>query len=315
MNKMTIFKPIILCGLLYSSAILFAESPASIDQIKKERKIKAQSFANHLSQVHSCKKALDHLFTQVADIKNTLSKNEELCGTIHTERQLNQCFQFRSDTLNEMEALKSSASNFKTQCSFPVFRKKMELIHENLELPLNSLNRSLSLLTDIKREVAHYKRTQFQIYNKYKLLDCHLNAPIVEMSLWDLKAQRAFDNGNIHLIKQSLRALEVLNDYISTLYSLCNGDEAEETALNQTASSHLKNIVTNSQNILDNAKNKFSDFSFDQLSQKMCQNLKDTNKDLFGLCEDPLNNPSWVYSAHCLWSETLKERGTDDEIK
>ena len=289
---------LIFYSLFYSSIVLSADSSPSIEKIKKERVAKAQSFASRVSQVHSCKEALGSLSSQITDTKELLMRDDNFCTTIHREQQLQECFQFRSQSLAEMKHLKSAVSNVKTQCPFPILQTEMDEINENIKSPFRFLGYSLSYLEDVKKEVAHYKKTQAKIYNKYKLLDCHLKAPSTEISLWYLKAQRAYREGNLYMVHKALSALGVLNSYTTTLFSICDVENKEETELNQAALSGLKDILNHSQETWDKAKDQFGHMDFNKSAEKICQNLKDQNKDPFKLCENPLNNPSWAYSTH-----------------
>ena len=91
--------------------------------------------------------------------------------------------------------------------------------------------------------------------------------------------------------------------YYPLFFNICDLEKADQTELNQAAAVSLKNALTSSQQTLEKAKLQFGDMDFETSSQKLCQALTKQNKDHLGLCEEPLNNLSWIYSAHYLWME------------
>ena len=285
--------------------IHFVFSLDSIEQIKRDRRNHLETFVSYTNQIKYCSEELNNLSLKIIEVTKNVSEKKNFCESIHTEKQFQQCLQSKSKSLTDIENLSSAILDIKNHCFSFVKEQFLQERKAQLELSAKSLKESLSHLRDKNLQIVKNKETSAKANTKNKLVECNQSfvKPNIKVSSWYFETERAYKTGNLYTITKGLHALEILNDYTSTLFQICNVENTTLTRLNQHKITNMKNILTNSQRKLETAKNQFSDLTFDQSSGIMCKNLTEENADNLGLCDYPINNSSWIYSMNHLLSK------------
>ena len=283
----------------------------TIEALQRDREQNRNAFLNHAHQITTCVEEVQKLSVQANTISENISKNTETCGYfISTENNYNHCVMDLSKIKTYLRDLKNNIADTNNSCS--LFSKN----NDQLASSLNAIESSIRLLGDegMGYWLNFTRESHSSIYNDNKYQDCatdilRIGYPIGFFSTGAMTHHYVSD---IYELERSLLGLRIYSDYSQAIAEACGVYEVNEdqTALMQ----EINEVKTENEQIQERVSrtiDKYSNYSFDELSSKKCEAIQKRNINTFGLCENPMNTPSWVYSIHHMYEnyrKTLQEK-------
>ena len=296
----------LLCGVCY---IQFAFS-SSLSQLRQERENKYQEFIKSANNIKQCNKELRGLEGQINAVhKNILSKQSD-CGKIDRGDKYKECVSFVSQSIVSLKDLKNVVLDTQKKC--PLFDS--ESLIDRLSKLINFIEPELITLNGRHEFIAMDDIASVNVYNKNKLLKCSISLRHLSegVSFWidNVNWSLIGPSKDLYPVLQSFSALRIYEDYFLTTKEIClTTTDPEKT---KDYDKYIKRIETRDKELKEEINtffNRYSVFPFEENAAIICNTLgnsdavtKDVEKDL---CEEPLNNPSWIYSAHYLLKNNL----------
>ena len=320
MKKLVFFKSFITVCLFLATSICFSNfshsKTSDIASIQKNRSLKKNKFLKFTDHIANCGKELLDISHKAGQITKGFTSKMDSYRSVQTRQQFNELQAHKEQTISHVDVLKKNIKYIKNRC--PLLNESISL--EKTDTMKKKLNSRLSVLQGVEDHIDYMRDYNTELYDKGKLFLCWINlgSNKKHIGLVNLTFNVSFDIGDIHFIKTKLNTLNMLYDYASTYIKLCDVDNSLKKALAMDIShdeerrvllsaSSLKSILDYGQTILAKAQKRYEDhFDFQTMANLSCSRLEKTKADLGGICEIPLDNPSWAYSAHYFENQTLK---------
>ena len=296
---------------MYFSYFAYSKIP-DIDKIQTARVRAKQGFLKFTRHIRDCGEELLDLTEKTDQIMMDISSKRDLYYSVQTQEQFDDLKKDRSLSVSYIDGLKKNIQFLKNRCSLlndTAFIRKADSIKQKLDS-------HISVLDGVNEHILFIRDVNTKIYNKDKLFDCWLKADNVESMGWDeLSFILAQNVGDTFTMKAELNSLNIKYDFTSTYIDLCNIDKSVEIALASglgktdrekvlISAEGLKSIKEKSQEILNAVQKAYKEnFDFQRLAKLKCSRLNERNADLAGICETPLDNPSWTYTAYHFWDK------------
>ena len=278
----------------------------SITEAEKTRERLKASFLDFSKKSLSCREDVNQLSEKVHDLKNTTSDKIHVCSNISESiEKTDQCSTFLMNSHSEVKELLSALSNNESKCSSLGVRKRYNVIKERLRGIKVRISIGLESLASLKKLSVSSEKQKEKNFNRYKPAHCSLLKGGDRVYLWDVRIVLAHDFGDLYTMNRGVKALEILHDYMSNLYDICDLQNAT-TQSEQSIASFFKMSLEDNETSLRRARERFSGLTFEEASKKICKELEKRNADIVGLCENPINSTSWLYSAHRFLHDTFE---------
>ena len=294
---------LLIIGTLFWINFSFADS---LEQINQERQNNRKAFLSSLNHIQFCRDKAQNLSDRVSALEQDLSRKHDFYQNIHTEEDFQKGLRLRKKAQADIKDIKGQVRVLKRKCKFFV----SDSIVSQLDLSLKALKKDLWSLNYDQEWIETTKQMDQKIHTKYKLGNCisDLNTPAVKVFSWSSYVDLAYHKGDMFMMSHGLANLKVLNDYITNVVSACDIEGTMRAIEEQNMSPTIKELnqkiiagmqkdVQSSHSKLKEATEKYGALNFEELSVKMCQQLKEMEKDQAGICSAPLDNPSWHYSV------------------
>lgn len=283
-------------------------SRETIETLQRKRKQNRNSFLNHAHQTTSCAEEVQKLSVQANTISENISKNTKTCGSfISKEDDYNKCVKDISKIRTYLKNLKSNVANTKSSC--PLF----SVNDKQLESSLNAIESSVYLLGEgMGYWLRATRKIDSSIYNDNKYKDCatdilRINYPLGFFSTGVFTSHYVSD---MYRLEKKLLGVRIYGDYSQAIVEACIANEDQTDRMQEINEVKAENEQI--QKEVSEDINKYSNYSFDELSSKKCKAIKKRNINVFGLCENPMNTPSWKYSIHHIYDSYLKKKKEED---
>jgi len=278
-----------------------------IEALQRERKQNRNSFLNHAHQITTCAEEVQKLSVQANTISENFSKNTKTCGDfISTQDDYNHCKRDLSKIRTYLRGLKNNVANTKNNC--PLF----SVNDKQLSSSSTALKSSIRRLSDegMGFWLRFNRESDSSIYANSKYQNCASDiSGIIDypLSLLSTGVIIYHEVSDIYELEKSLVGLRICSDYSQAIAEACGVYEVNEdqTALMQEIN-EIKTENEKIQKIISEDIDRYSNYSFDELSSKKCEEIQKRNINAFGLCENPINTPSWKYSIHHIYKNYME---------
>ena len=307
-NFIKIFKRIAIAYRITLLTVTFFWAISSlainIEQVKKDRQNQSKGFLSSFNNIQSCKEKLNNLSQQVSAIKKDVYEKQDLYKNIRTEEAFQKTFKLRTQNLNSIKAIETEMLSLKKIC--PFFR--FDSLVSNLDLTIKDLKQDQWSMNYDQDWIKTDKKISERVHNDSKLRSCDINmgGPTQDIIILSFFMSLNDSNGDIFELNKNFSFLKILDDYISTTATVCGLKEAIETVdsldeenkkIRKAEIKSFQSSLDAGQKMLTEGKEILNGFSFEESSKKICRKLRDSEKDHAGVCENPLDNPSWHYSV------------------
>ncbi len=297
----------LLCPVsLVFCSILSAGAGAGTTQMNQERQSLREEFSRYAHQVNSCGETLNNLSTEAENVRQLISQRTAVCESpVTTRERYSKCVDITNEVISRTQSFQSAVSKAKELCSLFT---SLSSVAQKLEAPLKSMQKNLRYIGDegLGNIVWFFKNSEQQIYEKHKPQDCLLDliriSKFIASPMWQMEAGHLF--GDIYSLNRILSELHIIKDYALTVEKVCNADGFNLPEDNEKTQEYMQRSITKMQNkvkeitqMVDNLISKYGDIDFDTLSGKMCETLREKNRDEQGVCDFPVDTPEWAYSA------------------
>jgi len=262
-----------------------------------------------IQDINALSKELTDTISQI----NTL-ETKSICENIDTFGKYVSCLNTKADVIARITGLIQSAQNI--LCSN---KAHLDSIVKELQFILQPLQTEYEILLEASSLISAHQRA-LQTTQTRKEATEELEPGFCEIDIIDTyqsistefeihNSQRAngslypIEEGNLYKWNQAITKCRILNDKIFSLSEVCN--------LQSFSSFNSFNnipVVEDAQQMMIQFENNFADPNiFEQTTQYACKKLKES-KIGSSLCENPLNNLSWIYSIHYFLEQTLESK-------
>ena len=303
------YKSFIIMFLLFNVFYipLVFSSSSKIDQLKKERDKKHEAFLEMTSQIDQCGEELKILENQVVNADKEISSKRVFCQDMTSDVEYQKCLDSISEIITHLENLQNLTMDTQKRC--PLFAAKSFL--DRLLQAIQSAEDDRMKLNKRYQFIVFESNMNQSIYEENKLSTCYNSVLKIDGNIlyWANKVRmEVVTSQDMYLINQGLSALEVSRDYISSLKEVCLSSVDSQQSSSHPNYADL--IEKKEKQVKEKVEQIFAigeSIDFQQAAKTMCKILEDKNKDTVSLCENPLNNPSWIYSAHYLLNAEDKQ--------
>jgi len=302
-----------------------------IEALQRERKQNRNSFLNHAHQITTCAEEVQKLSVQANTISENFSKNTKTCGDfISTQDDYNHCKRDLSKIRTYLRGLKNNVANTKNNC--PLF----SVNDKQLSSSSTALKSSIRRLSDegMGFWLRFNRESNSSIYANSKYQNCasDISGTSYPIGFFSTGAFTCRYESDIYGLEKSLVGLRIYSDYSQAIAEACGVYEVNEdqTALMQEINEikteneqtqkriseaidkyhdYINEIKTENekiQKIISEDIDRYSNYSFDELSSKKCEEIQKRNINAFGLCDNPINTPSWKYSIHHIYKNYME---------
>ena len=288
--------------LVFFIKISFAlQKTDSITQdIQKARENTHLHFKAQTDLIQHCVQELRLISSQTLLIQNNISKTTNSCHILNTEDQIKGCIDSKKTILEKMKSLAQTISQTQTRC-FSIFHHQAAL--NRMAYSIHSLEKDLMIFQGrYTRWTQRKKENKQDEYQNGPLL-CSLDIGFQyrQMIDWDTQIKMASLIGDVYTFNKGISAIAVLNDYIQILAEFCTQEEPDNPFSQKalTLVQEIQNRVQKSQELTDQTMNQADHTNLDQWPKQWCSQWNTTPpQTIKELCQNPLNNPSWTYSAY-----------------
>ena len=300
-------KPYILLIVISFIPYSFANDAQRAKRLRDQLNL---DFKNEVNAMMNCNKEMRALSAQALQIKIDLLNSD--CKNIQQINQLKQCINNKENSLKKMKALLQNIFAVQIHCNkfqISIFAGPLNSSIENLDTNLSNLKtyyeKTIAQNQAIKNENQKYDG------NRYFFCSMDISNQYVNTLDVEFRINRSYYTNNvnkIYILKQELKELKALNDYIQTKAKLCLSSIPPAHLLKEKDEKSIANIkrrVQNSQNLLDKELARLQNENLNESPKKVCHALKETHDLEPELCDNPSNNPSWTYSINHFIKETL----------
>ncbi len=180
----------------------------------------------------------------------------------------------------------------------------------------------MDITAKLRENLSHLLNDENDLIKHDKPLKCNpfFSGIFSEIEASFLQTKEAYNSGNLYMTNKNLERVDVLSELMSILFEICGNIESMmrvdvlselmsilfeicgniesmmRVEYKRDAVFEMKGELIGSVRVL--AQNLFDDLTFEQSSEIICRHLKEKDADRFGLCENPINNPSWIYSVN-----------------
>ena len=235
--------------------------------------------------------------TKTAQIKS-------VCESLDTFNDYVNCLNVKKDLILAIESLIDSAQN--SLCSSPAYLdhvvKDLQSILQTLQTEYITLSKARYLIFEHQRALQQEQINQevidesgpafceMDIHNIYQ--DILLEFTINNYPKIGGSVLRPIEQGDLYKLNQSITKYRILTDKLLSLSEVCSLQ-------------HLP-LIEDVHQMMTQFENNFKDNNsiFDQTSKYTCEKLNQSNEEAV-LCENPINNSSWIYSSHHFLEQLL----------
>ena len=216
------------------------------------------------------------------------SQIKSICSSLNINNYV-YCRNTKKDIMTSIQSIIHSAQN--TVCSKP---DSMEDTIKELKSVLKPLQNEYAILSEANRTISirhdyfiQTTKTNKENVEENKIPWCRSNLRqahtgiIVEFTAHNILK---IEKGDLYKINKSLNKCKILLDQMSNLSQICDLQDLSRLE-------DAKQMVTQFEN------NFGHDSIFEQTSKYACETLNQSDIGAV-LCENPIDNPSWIYSAH-----------------
>ena len=275
-----------------------------IEQIKQDRQNKSKVFLSSFNNIQSCKEKASNLSQQILAIKKDIYEKQDLYKNIRTEEAFQNTLKLRTQSLNSIKAIETEILSLNRNCPF----LSSDSLKNNLDLTIKDLKKDQWSMNYDQGWIKADKKISERVHNNYKLGSCDINMSGPTQDIITLTFFMSLNdiNGNIFELNKNFSFLKILDDYISTTAKVCGLKEVIKTVdsldeenkkIRKAEIKSFQSSLEASQKMLTEGKEIISNINFEESSKKICRKLRDSEKDHAGVCENPLDNPSWHYSV------------------
>lgn len=318
MKKHLLFIIFFLSSTLYTQSG-FSENIA--EEIKKAREASRSRFKQKTNEIQNCTEEINHLSSKITHLKQDISEKALVCKALDNADQFKECTQLKKKAIDKIKNLAKMTVETRERCllfEFSPILTKIDSIIPSMQSDLSSMNDQYQRLVEYKKEQKTSRKIE---HDKDKYFDCRGDIWTQSSVLvdWYLPIKTAHRTGNLYYFKKGMSALKIINDAIATQAQICldinisNDKEVQENLEEiKQEIKDIKETVQENQAFVDELTPLAQDVDFDQWSKKYCEYLKNERELDLDLCENPINNPSWMYSVHYLSYKFFFQRA--DEI-
>ena len=284
--------------LVFFINVVYAEQQKDslTQEIQTARQNTHLNFKTQADLIQYCTQEMSSVSSQAVIIKHNISEINNHCRNLDTEDQINECINSKETVLNKMKSLAQTVSIIQTRC-FADFSLN-RIVHS-----VNALEKDLMIFQGrYTRWLQRREQNKQEEYQNRPLL-CSLDVGFRyrQMIDWDTQIKMASFSGDVYTFNKGVSAIAVLNDYIQILAGLCIQEEPDNP-LSQSDLALVQEIHTRtqkSQELADQTVHQINNVDLDQWPKKWCSQQENTSSQVIQeLCQNPLNNPSWTYSAY-----------------
>ncbi len=277
--------------------------------IQQNRQNHQSEFVKQARTIKTCEEMLTNLSVKAKNITDTALKRTDTCKSpVTTRDRYYQCVDLTKKIIANTNTLHKEVMDAKNVCSGFTFSN---VVADRITQSVSIVKSNLQFMGDegLGFWVNSFKKSEKNIYDKYKPLDCSMDigrvSPYIAFSMG--MASVAYSYGDIYNLNKSLSELNIARDYVSTIADVCTAEGFNFPKNDKNAKKWMedgvKNIhtqVTRAKKEIDDVVSEYSNSSFEELSKKACTRLQVQNKNTYGLCEAPVNTPEWAYSIHSI---------------
>ena len=284
--------------LVFFIKIVYAEQKKDsfTQEIEKARQNTQLNFKTQADLIQYCTQEMNSASLQASFIKNNISEINNNCHHLDTEDQINECISSKETVLKKMKNLAQTVSKIQTHCFTDFSLNRMAHSINALEKDLMIFQGRYTRWTQSREQD---KQEEYQ--NRPLLCSLDLGFRYRQMIDWDTQIKIASLAGDVHTFNKGVSAITVLNDYIQILAELCVQEEPDNP-LSQSTTALVQEIqkrTQKSQELANQTTDQINNVDLDQWPKKWCSQQKNTTSQAVKeLCRNPLNNPSWTYSAY-----------------
>ena len=265
-------------------------------EIQQARQNTNLHFKTQSDLIQYCIQEMNSVSSQASVMKHNIFEINNHCHNLDTEDQIKECIDSKQTVLKKMKNLAQMVSKIQTQC-FADFSLN-RIVHS-----INVLEKDLIIFqgryTRWTQRKEQDKQEEYQ--NRPLLCSLDLGFRYRQMIDWDTQIKIASLAWDVYTFNKGVSAIAVLNDYVQILAELCVQEEPENP-LSQSALALVQEIhkrTQKSQELADQTIQQMNNVDLDQWPKQWCsQQTSTTSQAIKELCQNPLNNPSWTYSAY-----------------
>lgn len=264
-------------------------------------------FYSYIENTEYCIQDINTLSNKMTHTMNQISTSniKLICENLDTFNGYAKCLNVKKDVILSIKSLIQSAQN--VLCSNNAYLNSM--IRE-LQSILQPLQNEYEMLSEARSLIfAHHRALQEEqinkeIVNESRSTICEIDirnayeSIIAEFTIHNFYTVNGnlypIEQGDLYKLNRGMDKCRILSEKILSLSEICNLQ-------------HLP-LIEDVQQMMTQFESNFENPNiFDQTIKYTCEKLRQSDPGV-NLCENPVNNPSWIYSAHYFLEESIKDK-------
>ena len=298
---------VLVFDIFYAQLVFSADSV--VLQLRRDRQIKHQAFIDSANQFTQCSEELWSLVGQIDVLHESVLSKGVICDEINSSDKYKECIGLISQSISDLKNLKSVVLDAQRRC--PLFNSRSSV--NKLTGLIDSLESDLITLNERYKYVVMDENVKVAVYDRNKLSKCYTSLQNLSsrIYLWidRINLNLVGFSRDLYPVTQGLSALEIYEDYFLNIKDIClKTADPEKTRDHETYVGLIENKYNEIKEAIATVFGNHENFPFEENATMMCTELtSDTDHASYsvieGLCQEPLNNPSWIYSAHYFLTE------------
>ena len=305
-------------ALSYVPFIFSAEK--TLFDLKKERENNQQYFSEMASQYQQCHKVLQESTDRFNNLQEEILEKEALCEKPRSSDEYKECIGSLSGIITDLQNLREPVSGLQKSC--PLFSS--ETLIRRLSRTISELEIEFDHLSGRNDFIAMDVSGTQNMYERDKLSECLDSLRIIGNGVlgWRIIINLTLSGlvPDLYKVTQGLLAFKIYNDYALQTLALCDENvDPEKTNNYELYANRIDEENKKRDEFIFESSKRYGPSKFNENAEKICQFLankrgsSDNHRAASAeLCVNPLNNPSWIYSAHYLvkndYPESLENR-------
>ncbi len=280
---------------------------SDIDLLKQQRQFNKEHFHYAIKDLQDCVRMSKNLSSQLANSTHEYQKKvEEVQNKCHSrsitnKKEFDDCLSAQYSLRAQIESLIYILPSLKGPCSrtqYPELTPNLKALSRELEERIAITRTKYLAFFRNQKDLETTEKRRKKYPNSIKA-GCYISllSYLERMQWWSITALINADVGDIYDVERALKAIKILKDDMATRTDLCKIHE------------RMKDAIAKSEEILKKTQNYKK--PFEEMAQKICGHLDQKKPVHRELCQEPLNNDSWKYSA----SQALEKQRKENKEK
>ena len=302
-GTMRIFIIITLFFLFSAKVLAFNE----MEELEKLKELQLEVFQENFKEKILCTRFVDNLLKETFSLKESLSQGISLCSQSQSSNDgfHDQCYSALDIISQNLNEIKSHMMNT------PPYECKFFSI-----LSYRSAIANISIDNTRNSRSVYSQQEHLQLISEYKpiqMVDCGISMSSIIINKLEKEVNRFeknYEEQNFYLLTKNMSKIRMHKKQIDILANICQiyeDDSSIQHLKTQQAIDIMKTWLIKSEQLVSKISNKYKQLEFTDWAGEKCQLLEEKNIEDFGICESPINTPSWIFSIHNIETKAIEK--------